>query len=94
MARPKRGIKGGTLPKVGERNGGHRLKPVPQPGEFTFERTGDNTYSGTWREGNIEHGTISFVVSEDGKKITGTWTSDEDSTIRPKKEGPILWTRK
>ncbi len=63
------------------------------PGKFTFERIGDNKYSGTWGESDKRHGTMSFAVSEDGKKIFGTYTADEDCEIAPGSKGVILWIR-
>jgi len=63
----------------------------PEPGKFIFERIGDNEYSGTWGESDKRHGTLSFTISEDGKKIIGTYIADEDCEIDPGSKGSILW---
>jgi len=65
----------------------------PEPGKIIFERIGDNEYSGTWGESDKRHGTLSFTISEDGKKIIGTYTADEDCEINPGSKGAILWVR-
>ena len=67
---------------------------APQVGKLEFYTNGANTYRGTWGESDKRHGTMSFAVSEDGKKIVGTWTADKDSAIAPEyRTGPILWLR-
>ncbi len=68
------------------------LQPVP--GKFSFHRTGDNTYSGTWGQSDKRrHGTMSFRISDDGNKIVGTCTADKDCEINPGSTGAILWVR-
>lgn len=66
----------------------------PEPGKLEFRRTGRNAYSGTWGESDKRHGTMSFIVSADGNKITGTYKADKDCTIDPEyNKGVILWVR-
>lgn len=63
------------------------------PGQMQFERTGDRSYKGTWRESEQRSGTMVFELSPDGKTITGAWAPDPSSTIGGRTGGAILWTR-
>jgi hypothetical protein len=65
----------------------------PELGKIIFERIGDNEYSGTWKESDKRHGTMSFTISEDGNKIIGKYTADQDCEIDPGSKGSILWIR-
>ncbi len=64
------------------------------PGQVQFERTGDHSYKGTWRESDRRSGTMEFELSPDGQTITGAWTPDPNSTIGSKTGGAILWSRR
>jgi len=63
------------------------------PGQLRFDRTGDHSYKGTWRESGQRSGTLVFELSPDDETITGAWTPDPSSTIGSKTGGAILWTR-
>jgi DNA-binding beta-propeller fold protein YncE len=66
----------------------------PEPGKLEFHRIGPNAYSGTWGESDKRHGTMSFTVSDDGNKITGTYKADKDVEIDPQyRRGVIYWVR-
>ena len=64
------------------------------PGQVRFNRTGDHSYKGTWRESDQRWGTLVFELSSDGQTITGAWTPEPSSTIGSAMGGAILWTRK
>ena len=50
----------------------------------------DSKFHFTWKQPNAEWGSGVFTVSEDGKKLTGTWGGGESAT----NGGPWTGTRK
>jgi hypothetical protein len=64
------------------------------PGRLEFTKTGDHAYACNWGESKKRHGTMNVTLSKDGRKLTGKWFVDGDSTIGKKGGGPINWIKK
>jgi len=62
-------------------------------GRFKFQLYSDGTYFGVWGESTRRHGAMIFTVTEDGRKITGSWMGSEFSPIAPGNSGGINWRK-
>lgn len=63
-------------------------------GTMEFTKTGERTFSVKWGESKARHGTMSVTLSEDGRKLTGTWKPDSDVTIGDRSGGSVAWTKR
>ena len=65
----------------------------PPPGKIALEKSGPRSYRGTWKETDEHGGTLTFVLSEDGRGAEGTYTTWDSSPRRPGYNGKVVWRR-
>jgi hypothetical protein len=63
-------------------------------GKLEFTKTGEREYTAIWGESKQRHGTLKATLSEDGRKLTGSWTPDPDVTIGTRAGGSINWMKR
>ena len=83
-----------------------RIGPVSYAGTYssTFKKdTGRLTFShvagkyeGKWWEGTFRIGTLTLEASQDGRTLSGVWTTSAASSINPgePKTAQLRWTRR
>jgi hypothetical protein len=83
-----------------------RIGPVSYAGTYSTTHGRDTgritisyvagKYEGKWWEGTFRLGTITLQASENGRVLTGTWSSSPASTINPgePKSAALKWIKK
>lgn len=63
-------------------------------GQLEFTQTAPRQYAVKWSESKARHGTMTVTLSDDDKKLEGTWTPDPDCTIGSRSGGSVHWVKR